>query len=178
MNRKPEITEQMIDAELSGQYAPPPQRRSRKPFWAALAAVVVAAAVIGTWLSWPRSPEPFTIKADISIGFVGAATLTMTPDDCDLVRTSKGVWRSSSPVIFRQNGDEVGTGDVSSSLGPMSSTGRLCEYLVVGKVSPLNDSDIAAELPDGRELTRPIADWKDPAPYVIELTLDPREALS
>ena len=103
------------------------------------------------------------------MSFSGVSILTMTPADCDSVRTKNGMWRTSDPVIFRQGESEVGTGTVTSTLDDVSSVGlRMCEYTIVGKVTPKDDSKITAEFSDGYEGSDSVNGWKNPNPFLYQ----------
>lgn len=93
----------------------------------------------------------------------------MTPEDCDSVRTKNGTWKTSEPVIFRQGDSEIGTGTVTSTLDDVSSVGlRMCEYTIIGKVTPKDDSKITAELSDGYEWSDSVNGWKNPNPFLYQ----------
>lgn len=178
MKHEHEITEAMIDAEIAredGALAPSPTRPRRNWIPWAIAGIAIIIAVVSVGFAALKidyggdQPEPFTIKADVSMSFSGVSILTMTPEDCDSVRTKNGTWKTSEPVIFRQGDSEIGTGTVTSTLDDVSSVGlRMCEYTIIGKVTPKDDSKITAELSDGYEWSDSVDGWKNPNPFLYQ----------
>lgn len=138
-----------------------------------VSAIAFAAALTACGDSESEAPEPFTVKADLSMVFQDVGVLGMVPSDCDSVTTDSGSWRTEIPVIFKQGDSEIGTGDVASELGDISAGGRICSYFIVGRITPKNDSDVTAELSDGYEWTRSIADWKESTPFLYQSGLTP-----
>lgn len=149
-----------------------------KKWFAAIAAVVAVAGGAGC-SNDSDAPDPFTIKADMSMIFSGYGVLTMEPEHCDTVTTENGRWQSDVPVIFKQGDREIGTGSVISDLADIDqSTGyRVCSYTVSGTVTPKDNSSITAEFSDGGEWSQSIHDWQaGESAFIYQSSLDASDA--
>ena len=135
--------------------------RMKKMGIAVLAAGTLVAGLSGC-SSGNDAPEAFTTKATVTLTPSGIDNLVASAADCQTIKTTTGRWDSTSPVIFKQDGAEVGTATITTRIEKIdSSLARDCKFTFSSTLTPTSSADITAELPDGFEWTLPISEWQD-----------------